>query len=133
MEADRSPLIVGAAIVRDGRLLSARRTGPPDLAGRWELPGGKVEAGEEPEAALVREVREELACVIRIVARVPGQWPLPADRIMRVWLAELVDGEPTADAAHDELRWLTAGELGSVPWLDADLPLLPVLRPYLVD
>ena len=133
MDTEPSPVIVGAAIVRDGRLLSARRTGPPALTGRWELPGGKVELGEEPEAALVREVREELGCGIRIVRGVPGEWPLPAGRVMRVWVAELVDGEPTADAAHDDLRWLTASELESVPWLDADLPLLPALRSYLAD
>jgi 8-oxo-dGTP diphosphatase len=101
------------------------------LAGRWELPGGKVEPMEEPEAALVREVREELGCGIRLAERVPGDWPLPAGRVMHVWIAELVDGEPCPDADHDQVRWLVADELESVPWLDADLPLLPVLRPYL--
>ena len=133
MDDERTQLIVGAAIVREGTLLSARRVGPPELAGRWELPGGKVEPGEEPEAALVREVREELGCDVRIVERIPGEWPLPAGRIMWVWATELVAGEPSADSAHDEVRWLSAEELESVAWLDADLPLLPVLRPYLAS
>ena len=100
---------------------------------KWEFPGGKVEPKEKPEAALVREVREELGCDVRIVQRVPGEWPLPYSRVMWVWIAELVGGQPRADSAHDEIRWLTADELDSVPWLEADLPLLPVLQPYLAN
>ena len=53
-------LVVGAAVVRDGRVLACRRTTPPEAAGRWEFPGGKVEPGESPDAALVRELHEEL-------------------------------------------------------------------------
>ncbi|MET9965659.1 NUDIX domain-containing protein, partial [Streptomyces sp. NPDC006356] len=53
-------IVVGAALLAGGRLLAARRSAPEELAGRWELPGGKVEPGEAPEAALVRELREEL-------------------------------------------------------------------------
>ena len=53
-------VVVAAAIVRDGRVLAARRTQPANVAGRWELPGGKVDPGETPEQALVRELREEL-------------------------------------------------------------------------
>ena len=60
--------VVGAAIVRDGRVLAARRTAPPEAAGRWELPGGKVESGETPDAALVREVAEELGCTVAVTA-----------------------------------------------------------------
>ncbi len=60
-EAPTEPnVVVGAAIVRDGRLLAARRTEPPGLAGGWELPGGKVEPGETDREALLREIREEL-------------------------------------------------------------------------
>ena len=61
-------VVVGAAIVRDGRVLACRRTSPVEAAGRWELPGGKVEPGETPEAALVREVREELGVGVAIIA-----------------------------------------------------------------
>ena len=60
--------VVGAAIVRDGRVLAARRTTPPEPAGRWELPGGKVEPGETAAAALVREIGEELGCRGRSLA-----------------------------------------------------------------
>jgi len=61
----RTP-VVGAAIIRDGRVLAARRTSPAAAAGRWEFPGGKVEPGETREAALVREVAEELGCRVEV-------------------------------------------------------------------
>ena len=69
-------VVVGAAIVRDGRVLACRRTAPPEAAGRWELPGGKVEPGEAPEAALVREVREELGCDIAVTAWLADEAPI---------------------------------------------------------
>ncbi|MFI5678638.1 (deoxy)nucleoside triphosphate pyrophosphohydrolase [Streptomyces cellulosae] len=117
-------VVVGAALFDSGRLLAARRSAPPALAGRWELPGGKVEPGETPEAALVRELREELGVTARTVARVPGQWPLKAPYVLQVWTAHLLPGsrdpEPLQD--HDALRWLTPGELWDVDWLDQDVP-----------
>jgi 8-oxo-dGTP diphosphatase len=119
-------VVVGAALFDGGRLLAARRSAPPALAGRWELPGGKVEPGETPEAALVRELREELGVSAETVARVPGQWPLKAPYVLQVWTARLLPGsadpEPLQD--HDELRWLTPGELWDVDWLDQDVPAL---------
>ena len=122
-------VVVGAALVdRTGRLLAARRSAPPALAGRWELPGGKVEHGESDEGALVREIREELAVEVRLTARVGGDWPMPGDgAVLRVWLAEVVDGEPRPVADHDELRWLEPGAWADVDWLDADRPVVQLL------
>jgi 8-oxo-dGTP diphosphatase len=60
--------VVGAAIVRDGRVLAARRTHPAETAGRWEFPGGKVEPGETPQAALAREITEELGARVAVGA-----------------------------------------------------------------
>ncbi|WP_432491560.1 (deoxy)nucleoside triphosphate pyrophosphohydrolase [Kineococcus gypseus] len=124
-------LVVAAALVDDlhrpSRLLAARRSAPPALAGRWELPGGKVEAGEEPRAALHRELREELGVAVELGAEVPGPgggaWPLGGDLVMRVWWAAVVRGVPAALQDHDELRTLPLGAWGSVDWLDADVPL----------
>ncbi|MFC7305072.1 (deoxy)nucleoside triphosphate pyrophosphohydrolase [Streptomyces monticola] len=119
-------LVVGAALYADGRLLAARRSAPAALAGRWELPGGKVEPGERPEQALVRELREELGVEAKILERVPGEWPLGrAGYVLRVWTAELISGEahdvrPLED--HDQLRWLAPGELWDVDWLEHDRP-----------
>lgn len=115
-------IVVGAALYDDGRLLAARRSAPPELAGRWELPGGKVEPGEHPEEALVRELREELGVAAEPVARVPGQWPLKPGHVLWVWTAKLLSGDPEPLEDHDELRWLTPDEIWSVEWLDADIP-----------
>ncbi|MBT2677324.1 (deoxy)nucleoside triphosphate pyrophosphohydrolase [Streptomyces sp. ISL-14] len=116
-------IVVGAALVEGGRLLAARRSAPEELAGRWELPGGKVEPGETPEAALVRELREELGVDAEVVERVPGQWPLKPPYVLRVWMARLPGGDqPKPLQDHDMLRWLAPGELWDVDWLDQDVP-----------
>ncbi|MEV0318813.1 (deoxy)nucleoside triphosphate pyrophosphohydrolase [Streptomyces sp. NPDC050658] len=115
-------IVVGAALYDDGRLLAARRSAPPELAGRWELPGGKVEPGEHPEEALVRELREELGVAAEPVARVPGQWTLKPGYVLWVWTAKLLSGVPEPLEDHDELRWLAPDEIWSVDWLDADVP-----------
>ncbi|MCQ4214128.1 MULTISPECIES: (deoxy)nucleoside triphosphate pyrophosphohydrolase [Streptomyces] len=118
------PVVVVAAALydTDGRLLAARRSAPPELAGRWELPGGKVEPGEAPEDALVRELREELGITAAPVARVPGEWPLKPGYVLRVWRCDLRAGTPRPLQDHDELRWLTPAETWSVDWLDQDVP-----------
>ena len=117
------PIVVVAAALLDGeRLLAARRSAPPELAGRWELPGGKVESGEAPEAALVRELREELGIEAEPVERVPGEWPLKPGYVLRVWTARLLTGDPRPLEDHDELRWLTPDEIWDVDWLDQDVP-----------
>lgn len=117
-------IVVGAALLEGNRLLAARRSAPEELAGRWELPGGKVEPGERPEAALARELREELGVDAEVVERLPGAWPLKPPYVLHVWTARLRPGtgapEPLQD--HDALRWLSAGELWDVDWLDQDVP-----------
>jgi len=115
-------IVVGGALLHGGRLLAARRTAPPELAGRWELPGGKVEEGERPEQALVREFREELGVTVRPLERIPGQWALPGGHVLIVWLAELLRGAPRALQDHDLLRWVTPEEAAALDWLDPDRP-----------
>ena len=119
-------LVVGAAIVRDHRVLTCRRTAPAPAAGRWELPGGKVEPGETPEDALVREVREELGCAVAVTGWLAGTAPISGALVLRVAVARLVDGEPDP-VEHDAVRWLAAGDLGDVDWLDPDRPFLPLI------
>ena len=114
-------VVVAAAIERDGRYLVARRTRPEDVAGRWEMPGGKVEPGETEEQALIREIREELGVEIAIGARVPGEWPLHDDLVLHLYVATLIDGDPQPLEHHDELRWLTPDEFDELSWLESDV------------
>jgi 8-oxo-dGTP diphosphatase len=117
-------VVVGAAVVRDGRLLAARRTAPPEAAGRWELPGGKVDPGESPDDALVREVDEELGCRVAVVRWLDGEQPIGDIHVLRVALCRPVEGEPVAGSDHDELRWLAPDEVDAVDWLEPDRPFL---------
>jgi 8-oxo-dGTP diphosphatase len=115
---------MGAAIVREGRVLAARRTAPAEARGLWELPGGKVEPGESPEAAVVREIAEELGCVVRVRRTLAGEQRIRDGYRLRVVLAELVDGEPVPHE-HDAVRWLSARALDRVAWMPPDVPFLP--------
>ena len=125
-------LVVGAAIVDDLQrptlLLAARRTEPPHLAGGWELPGGKVEPGEEPLDALHRELREELGIGIEVGERLEpadgGDWPLPPGACLRVWLVRVVEGEPAVLEDHDLLRWVPLTQAMDVGWLAADVAVV---------
>ena len=116
-------LVVGAAVVHEGRVLAARRTAPPETAGRWELPGGKVEVGEQPADAVRREVAEELGCEVRVRGWLAPRVEVRAGLALVVAVVELVDGEPRP-CEHDRLRWLHAAELDDVDWLDPDRPFL---------
>jgi len=128
--------VVGAAVVDDltrpTRLLAARRTEPPSLAGGWEFPGGKVDPGETAEEALHREVREELGVEVELGEQVRGplpggRWPLGETFAMTVWLARVTSGVPAPIEDHDQLRWLRGDDLYDVPWLPADLPIVDLL------
>lgn len=127
-------LVVGAAIVHEGRVLAARRTSPAELAGGWEFPGGKVEPGEDPAAAVVREVAEELGCAIAVARMLDGEVTIREGLVLRVALATLAGGEPgPREAEHDAVRWLGPEELEAVEWLAPDRPFLDEVREALLD
>ena len=130
--------VVGGAVVDSlaapRTLLVARRTAPPQFAGMWEFPGGKVDPGEAPERALHRELLEELGVEVRLgpelSAESPTGWPLNGRAAMRVWFAELAAGTPQPLEDHDELRWVALADPAEVlglPWIPADLPIVEAL------
>jgi 8-oxo-dGTP diphosphatase len=132
--ADRVPrVVVGAAIVRDGRLLAQQRAWPAADAGRWELPGGRVEDGEGEVDALVRECLEELGVRVVPGLRVGPDVPLAGGRsVLRVYAATLADPHAAPRAVeHHAVRWLPVAELDTTDWLAADRALLPHLRTHL--
>lgn len=132
-------LVVGAAILlddRDGagpRVLACRRTRPAATAGRWEFPGGKVEPGEDPAAALVREIGEELGCLIEVRDWLASRTPVGNGLELEVATAVLTAGEARPrQGDHDAMRWLSADELDQVDWLEPDLPAVAEVRALLL-
>lgn len=123
--ADRKLVVAGLIIGDDGRVLITQRRADQSLPLQWEFPGGKVEPGEAPVAALVRELREEIGVEVA-VGRI---WDVlfhayPAfDLVMLVYACRIVDGEPRTVEVAD-LRWLPPGELPSWDILPADRPLV---------
>jgi 8-oxo-dGTP diphosphatase len=122
--------VVAAAIV-DGdppRLLAAPRAYPHALAGRWELPGGKVEAGESDVEALTRELREELGVEVVVRGRAaPDVATVGSGGVLRTYWVDVVAGEPRA-IDHAALRWLHVDELNDVEWLAPDLPVIAAVE-----
>lgn len=135
-------MVVGAALVDDldrpTRLLAARRTEPPALRGGYELPGGKVEPGEQLADALRRELREELGVGVRLGRQLTGPnpdgtWPLGDRYAIAVFLAVVTEGTPQPLEEHDDLRQLRRAELYDVPWLPADLPVVSAVADLMTD
>ncbi|WP_029089356.1 (deoxy)nucleoside triphosphate pyrophosphohydrolase [Brevibacterium album] len=115
--------VVGAVVVRDGAILSAQRSEMMSLPGMWEFPGGKIESGETPEGALVREMQEELLCTITVGKHIETTTHEYEFGIVTLttFYAELQEGEPQL-TEHAEIRWIPAAQLNSVEWAPADVP-----------
>ena len=124
---------VVAAVIRDGDWIFATARGYGEYKGWWEFPGGKIEAGETPEEALVREIHEELDTEIRVGELIDTiEYDYPTFHLsMDCFWAEVVAGRLVLKEAEDA-RWLTKEMLESVQWLPADRTIIDALKKNLI-
>ena len=131
MEENPTMMVVAAALVgADGRVLLQQRSAHRSMAGLWEFPGGKVEAGETPEEALVRELREELGIEVDVADLIPTTFVtgLVTERrlLLLLYLSRRWSGEPQPlDAAG--LEWVRPVDMHRLPMPPADEPLIPIV------
>lgn len=121
--------VVGAVVVKNGKVLCAQRGPNGSLPNQWEFPGGKIEPGETAHAALVREITEELECRVEVgdeVATTTYEYEFGVVTLTTFY-CELLDGVPQL-TEHAEVRWLSPGELGSLDWAPADIPAIEEIQ-----
>lgn len=120
---------VAAAVIRDNDKIFATARGYGELKGGWEFPGGKIEEGETPQAALKREIMEELETEISVGELIDTiEYDYPTFHLsMDCFWCEIVSGNLVLKEAEDA-KWLTKDELDSVPWLPADITLIDQIR-----
>ena len=120
---------VVAAIIRDGDKIFATQRGYGDYKDWWEFPGGKVEVGETPEEALVREIQEELNTTINVDRFLTTvDWDYPKFHLtMHCYLCTIAEGELTL-LEHEAAKWLTMDTIDEVNWLPADVLVVEALK-----
>ena len=125
--------VVAAIIVENGRVFATQR-GYGDFKDGWEFPGGKIEAGESPEQALVREIREELDTEIRVERLLRTvEWDYPTFHLpMDCFICKIESGDLHL-REHEAARWLDLEHLNDVDWLPADLQLIPEIAKCLEE
>jgi len=117
--------VVAAVIMKEDRVFATQR-GYGEFKDGWEFPGGKVEAGESPEEALRREIREELEVEVNVGDLIDTiEYDYPAFHLsMKCYACTIAGGSPHL-LEHEAARWLSADQLDSVAWLPADITLIP--------
>ena len=120
--------VVAAIIIKDGKVFATQR-GYGEFKGWWEFPGGKIEGGERPQEALVREIREELDAEIEVGDLLETvEWDYPSFHLtMHCFICSLIS-ESMHLNEHEAAAWLTRETLRSVKWLLADEGLMPLIE-----
>ncbi|GAA0880047.1 8-oxo-dGTP diphosphatase MutT [Algoriphagus jejuensis] len=118
-----------ALIIHQGKVLAAQRSETMDLPGKWEFPGGKVEAGENPETCLIREIREELGIEIEVVEQLPvSDYSYPTKTIRLIPFSVFWKSGEIHLLEHSRFAWLDKNNLISMDWAAADLPTVRYLH-----
>jgi 8-oxo-dGTP diphosphatase len=118
-------VVCGVIENEEGKFLACLRPQGKHLGGFWEFPGGKVEVGEEPAAALVREILEELEVTVEVgVALTPVIWAYEERSIRLLPFRCKVIGGVLNAVEHEEVRWCSASDFDQLAWAAADLPIL---------
>ncbi|MDT5009532.1 MAG: 8-oxo-dGTP diphosphatase [Mycobacterium sp.] len=125
-------VVVAGALIVSGRVLVAQRARPPELAGLWELPGGKVGPGETDAVALARELAEELGIDVTVGSRLGEEVALSPAMTLRAYFVTQTCRRDPRPHDHRGLRWAAPGELGQLDWVPADRAWLPELVRMLV-
>ena len=125
---------VVAAVIRDGNRIFATQRGYGEFKGGWEFPGGKIDVGESPEDALVREIQEELDTEIEIIDLLETvEYDYPNFHLsMNCFICKIKSGELVLKE-HEASAWLTKETIYTVDWLPADKGLIPKINQLLVD
>ncbi|UOR13602.1 (deoxy)nucleoside triphosphate pyrophosphohydrolase [Halobacillus amylolyticus] len=124
--------VVGAVIEQEDNILCALRSPSMSLPLHWEFPGGKIQEGEKPEEALVREINEELGCTIEVKRKIVETNEDNDNTTINLstFFSEIKTGTPLA-FEHDKIQWIHKRELNSLKWAPADIPTVEFITKYM--